>query len=218
MISHSNFTSFLAALESNPHANFTEKDITLSYLPLPHILERLFVYALLFCGGTIVFYSGDLQKLKDDLALVRPTIFLSVPRLYSRFYDALKGKFNEVQGYTKAALDYAVSTKLRNVETNGGFTHRVLDPIFFSKTKAALGGRVRLMISGSAPLLPDVHSFMKVAMCAPLMEGYGQTESTGAAFITHAKDPTVGHIGGPVVIFMLIFSLMWSSNLLISLR
>jgi long-chain acyl-CoA synthetase len=92
----------------------------------------------------------------------------------------------------------------------------VLDPIFFGKTKAALGGRVRLMISGSAPLLPDVHSFMKVTMCAPLVEGYGQTESTGASFVTHAKDPTVGHIGGPVVHFFAIYSQVWSSSWWIS--
>lgn len=89
--------------------------------------------------------------------------------------------------------------KLKNTTTNGGYTHKVYDTAFFNKTKAALGGNVRLMISGSAPLLPDVHAFMKVVMCCPLLEGYGQTESTGAAFITHPNDPMVGHIGGPVV-------------------
>ena len=53
--------------------------------------------------------------------------------------------------------------------TNGGYTHKIYDKVFFSKTKAALGGRVRLMISGSAPLLPDVHKFLKVTMAAPLL-------------------------------------------------
>lgn len=56
------------------------------------------------------------------------------------------------------------------------------------------------MFSGSAPLLPHIHSFMKVIGCCPLMEGYGQTESTGASFATKASDPTVGHVGGPTVI------------------
>jgi long-chain acyl-CoA synthetase len=55
------------------------------------------------------------QKLKDDLAIVKPTIFLSVPRLYSRFYEVLKGKFNEITGMTKTALDYALNTKLENL-------------------------------------------------------------------------------------------------------
>jgi long-chain acyl-CoA synthetase len=63
-----------------------------------------------------------------------------------------------------------------------------------------LGGRVRLMISGSAPLLPEVQNFLKVCMCAPLIEGYGQTESTGAMLITDADDPVVRHVGGPTVL------------------
>lgn len=66
-------------------------------------------------GATIVYYSGDVAKLKDDLALVKPTVFVSVPRLFSRFADVIQGKFKEVTGYTKTALDYAVSTKLKNV-------------------------------------------------------------------------------------------------------
>jgi len=100
---------------------------------------------------------------------------VSVPRLYSRFYDAIKKKFDEIQGYTKSALNHGLNKKLNNVSTNGGYTHKVYDPIFFNKTKAALGGRVRIMASGSAPLLPDVHRFLKVVLAAPLIEAYGQT-------------------------------------------
>jgi long-chain acyl-CoA synthetase len=55
------------------------------------------------------------------------------------------------------------------------------------------------MASGSAPLLPNIHSFMKVVVACPLMEGYGQTESTGASFGTLARDPMTGHVGGPTV-------------------
>lgn len=95
-------------------------------------------------------------------------------------------------------MDYAVKTKLNNVTTSGQYTHKIYDPIFFAKTKQALGGRCRLMISGSAPLLPDVHNFMKICMCCPLIEGYGQTESTGAAFITAGNDPITRHVGGPL--------------------
>jgi long-chain acyl-CoA synthetase len=66
----------------------------------------------MYRGAKIVYCSGDVQKLKDDLALVKPTVFLSVPRLFSRFYDVLKGKFKELQGFTKTALEYALNTKL----------------------------------------------------------------------------------------------------------
>lgn len=74
-----------------------------------------------------------------------------------------------MQGWTKTALDHGLNKKMANVTTNGGFTHKVYDPLFFNKTKAALGGRVRLMISGSAPLLPEVHKFLKITMAAPLL-------------------------------------------------
>ena len=143
----------------------------------------------MYVGGTIVSFSGDTQKIKEDLALVKPTIFVSVPRLFSRFYDAIQKKFEEITGYTKSALNYGLSKKMNNVSTNGGYTHKIYDRVFFNKTKAALGGRVRLMVSGSAPLLPDVHKFLKVVLSAPLLEAYGQTESTGGSFVTHANDP-----------------------------
>jgi len=130
---------------------------------------------MFYAGGTIVYYSGDVMKLNDDLALVQPTVFVSVPKLYSRFYDVIQAKFKLVQGYTKTALDYALQSKLSTVQSTGQFTHRVYDPLFFNKTKQALGGKCRLMISGSAPLLPDVQNFLKVCISAPILEGYGQT-------------------------------------------
>jgi long-chain acyl-CoA synthetase len=88
------------------------------------------------------------------------------------------------------------------VQTTGAFTHPVYDRIFFNKTKMALGGRCRFMLCGGAPILPEVHNFMKIAMCCPLVEGYGQTESTGAGFVTDAYDSQTTHVGGPMVNFL----------------
>ena len=112
----------------------------------------------------------------------------------------MKDKFNKTEGISKIILDKALGVKLNNVVNNGGYTHRVYDRLVFNKTKQIFGGRCRIMISGSAPLTPDVHSFMKVIGCAPLIEGYGQTETTGGSFITEPNDPIVGHVGGPTVI------------------
>jgi long-chain acyl-CoA synthetase len=111
-------------------------------------------------------------------------------------------------------LNYALNVKLDNLKKTGICTHSVYDKIFFAKTREALGGRVRVMISGSAPLLPEVQKFLKVCMCAPLVEGYGQTESTGAMLITDAWDPEVKHVGGPTVNLFL-FRQISNSNSLI---
>lgn len=86
MLSHGNFASFLGSLEKNPTVEFSPKDVLLSYLPLPHVLEREVSYAVLANGGASVYFCGDTLKIKDDVALVKPTIFVSVPRLFSRFY------------------------------------------------------------------------------------------------------------------------------------
>lgn len=154
---------------------------------------------MLVYGGRIVPFGGDVRNLKNDLELVRPTFFMSVPRLYNRFYDAVKDKFNKTEGWSKTILDKALSVKLNNVHSNGGYTHKLYDRLVFNKTKQLFGGRCRFLASGSAPLTPEVHSFMKVIGCCPLMEGYGQTESTGGSFITEPRDRNVGHVGGPTV-------------------
>lgn len=96
MISHRNFTSFLAAEKHNKDTKFCSSDVVLSYLPLPHILEREAIYAMLSVGAKVVYYSGDVQKIKDDLAIVQPTVFVSVPRLFSRFYEVLNSKFADL--------------------------------------------------------------------------------------------------------------------------
>lgn len=95
-----------------------------------------------------------MQKIKDDLALVQPTIFVSVPRLYSRFYDIIKAKFNDLTGVQKALADRAVNVKMEKLIKTGEYTDCIYDQLIFKKTKQALGGNCRLMISGSAPLLP----------------------------------------------------------------
>lgn len=73
-------------------------DSYLSYLPLPHVLERLFVCAMIFVGGKIAMYGGNVLKLKDDLEAVKPTIFASVPRLYNKFYGIIKENIDKASG------------------------------------------------------------------------------------------------------------------------
>ncbi len=146
-------------------------------------------------------YSGDVQRINLDLALVKPHFFVSVPRLFNRFYDTIKGKFEQVTGFKKTLLDRAYAAKVSNLHANGSFTHPIYDRVVFGATKEAFGGRIKLMVSGSAPLLPHVEDFIKIVSCSPLIEGYGQTESTGASFVTNSGDPVSGYVGGPTVKF-----------------
>lgn len=89
MLSHENLTSALVAAKMT-EAELHPSDRSLSYLPLPHIMERELVYAMITSGGEVISSCGDILKLKDDLALVQPTIFFSVPRVFNRFYEQIK--------------------------------------------------------------------------------------------------------------------------------
>lgn len=88
MISHGNMVSSVAALVHS-EAALNNTDVHLSYLPLPHLYERLIITGIIHAGGAVGFYSGDVLKLKEDLAELKPTVFPSVPRLYNRFYDGI---------------------------------------------------------------------------------------------------------------------------------
>jgi len=112
MLSHKNIASFCAVLKTNRDIDIKAGQSYLSYLPLAHVLERLAVYAMLYSGGTVTSYSGDVQKINLDLALVKPHLFISVPRLLNRFYDIVNDKFEKTEGVQKILLDRALSTKL----------------------------------------------------------------------------------------------------------
>lgn len=142
------------------------------------------------------FYRGDPNLLKEDIAKLRPTIFMSVPRLYNRFYDGIKAKIEAVTGLKKSFAERAITVKLENLHSSARYTHSVYDKAFVG-VRELFGGRCRLMITGSAPIQREVIDFLKVTAGCPIYEGYGQTESTAGSFITAAWDPTSGHVGGP---------------------
>ena len=85
------------------------------------------------------------------------------------------------------------------LEYNGAVDNYKYDKLVFSKVKARLGGRVRVMITASAPIADNVLAFLKVAFCCPIVEAYGQTESCGASFSTKLFDNRTGHVGGPAL-------------------
>jgi long-chain acyl-CoA synthetase len=200
MISHGNIVTTVAAIDEIEDFNpYGSEDVHLSYLPLAHVMERIFTIWLIFKGGTIGFYGGDVLRLKNDLKELQPTFFLSVPRLFNKFHDAMwEGIRNNPDGLKKKFAIRAVSIKLSNLRTHGQLKHSIYDSLVFGKMKESLGGRIRIMLSASAPIACDVIDFLKVSIGVPIIEAYGQTESTAASFLTRINDPQSGHVGGPV--------------------
>jgi long-chain acyl-CoA synthetase len=175
-----------------------EDDVHYSYLPLAHVFERMVHLCFATGGGRIGYYQGDITKIKDDLAVLRPTYFASVPRLLNRFYDLMLAGVKQQHGLKKSLIDWAISSKTSRLDESGNFNHWLYDKLVFKKFRDILGGRVRLMITGSAPISVETMKFLKIAFSCKIYEAYGQTETTGASFATDPFDKNVGHVGGPV--------------------
>jgi long-chain acyl-CoA synthetase len=197
MLSHGGIMSDVECLKYTS-INFNESDVHLSYLPLAHVMERVVFTACMINSVAVGFGTGNPNLLMEDAQTLRPTIFLGVPRVYQRIYEVITTGISKL-GFVKRTLaNRAVSVKLDNLRKNGSLTHSVYDRLVFGKSKSALGGRVRLMITGSAPIAGDMLEYLKICFSCPIVEGYGATETCAGASVTHANDNIIGHVGGIV--------------------
>ena len=176
-------------------------DIVCSYLPLAHIYARMTEHGCLWAGVAIGYFHGDVLALVDDLKLLRPTTFTSVPRLYNRFGGAIRAATTSQPGVKGALSRHVVSTKLEYLKdpdapaaTN---KHKFYDRIWGQKVTSAMGlDRVKAMVSGSAPLDPSLHQFLRVIFGNNFIQGYGLTETYAVGLAQGQGDFSVGNCGG----------------------
>jgi len=198
MLSNGNFLAAIASiLKVAGDFPFSPDDVYMSYLPLAHVFDRLGVHASLSMGAGIGFFGGVILKIVDDLQLLRPTIFPSVPRLLNKVYDRIIAGVALIPRHRQLLFHTALSRKQSWLNYNGSVNNYKYDMLVFNKVKERLGGRIRVMITASAPIADNVLSFLKCAFCCPIVEAYGQTESCGASFSTKLYDNKTGHVGGP---------------------
>ncbi|PLB33800.1 putative AMP-binding enzyme [Aspergillus candidus] len=178
----------------------TAADTMISYLPLAHIYARLSEHAALWSGARIGYFHGNILELVDDLKLLKPTGFMSVPRLYSRFGNVIRSSTVEQPGFKGALSRHVVDAKLANLKnpdpSKATVKHALYDRVWAKKVAAALGlERARLMVSGSAPLDPTLHNFLRVATGSDVVQGYGLTETYAMACVQSPRDLTSGNCG-----------------------
>lgn len=195
-----------SSLVSSP---IDHRAVTISYLPLAHIYGRLLEHTALWSGCRIGYFHGNALELVDDMKLIRPTTFASVPRLYNRFGGAIKSQTVEQPGFKGALSRHIVKTKLANAnpapKSTGAtpptptFTHAFYDRIWGRKVAAAFGlDRVNNMVSGAAPLDPSLQAFLRVVFSSRTMQGYGLTETYAIALTQPVNDFSVSSVGGVV--------------------
>ncbi|KAJ6842039.1 putative long chain acyl-CoA synthetase 6, peroxisomal isoform X1 [Iris pallida] len=194
VLSHANMVANVAG--SSLSIKFYPSDVYISYLPLAHIYERSNQIALAHFGVAIGFYQGDNLKLMDDMAVLRPTLFASVPRLYNRIYAGITNAVKQSGGLRQRLFNTAYNAKMQAI-SNGKSPSPLWDKLVFNKIKERLGGRVRFMSSGASPLSPDVMDFLKVCFGGRVMEGYGMTETSCVISTMDEDDNLTGHVGSP---------------------
>ncbi|KII88692.1 hypothetical protein PLICRDRAFT_689891 [Plicaturopsis crispa FD-325 SS-3] len=168
VLKHGNLAS---AVRSNLYGSPFEDDATLlSYLPLAHIYERLTESCVISVGGRIGYFTGDPLRLLEDAQILRPHLFPSVPRVLNRVYQSAMAAA-DVPGPKGTLFRKAVQVKLDRLHTTGDNTHAFWDRLVFRKIQAVLGGNVKMVTSGSAPISVDVMDFLKIALACDVLEG-----------------------------------------------
>ena len=180
MLSHNNIVSNV--LDSANRIPFDAgKSRALSFLPICHIYERMVTYIYQYYGVAI-YFGESIEKISDNIKEVQPTVMTGVPRLIEKVYEKIIAKGSELTGIKKKLFFWAVEIGLKYEPDNAnGWWYamqlKIARKLIFSKWKAGLGGRLDLIVNGSAALQPRLARIFAAAEI-PVMEGYGLSETS----------------------------------------
>jgi long-chain acyl-CoA synthetase len=203
MLSHDNIYSNVAATRNAVLMH--GEDVSLSFLPLSHILQRMGDYWFL-ATGTCIAYVDSFDLVPLAMSQVRPTIAISVPRLYEKMYarvleNALSGGAvkKRIFFWARGVADRWADETLAGREPRGllAMQYALAQRLVFSKLKARTGGRLRYFVSGGAPLAPEINKFFYAAGLV-ILEGYGLTETSPVIGVNTPENFRIGTIGKPI--------------------
>ena len=203
MLTHDNIHSNVAGTRTK--IPFGGDDVSLSFLPLSHIFQRMGDY-MMFATGTSIAYAENFDKVPVNIQEVRPTIVLSVPRLYEKIYarvlqnalasGALKRRiFFWARGVAEQRADATLAGRKPGwlIERKYGLA----DKLVFAKIKGRTGGRMRYFVSGGAPLAPEINKFF-YSVGLTILEGYGLTETSPVISVNTPDAFRIGTVGKPI--------------------
>jgi long-chain acyl-CoA synthetase len=203
MLTHRNIVSNVVATQG--WLDLSPADRLLSFLPLSHVFERVVLFRCLF-DGVSVYFAETMTSVARDLQRVRPTVMTGVPRAWEKFHAAIQDGLNALTGAKKALATWAIGV---------GYAHArlwlagaasppllrlkraVADRLVFAKVRSRTGGRLRFLVSGSAPLSPAIGEFF-FAINLPILEAYGLTESSPGISANPLAAPRLGTVGKPL--------------------
>jgi long-chain acyl-CoA synthetase len=202
MLTHRNLVTAATCVAKGLHRR---GDIVLLFLPLAHSYGRLAHQAASFRGATVALVA-DVTRVPEALAAVRPNVLPAVPRVYEKVHANTLGEIERSGGLQRRIGLWAlrVGARASRLRREGGSVRGVLalkerlaERLVFSKVRERLGGRLRVGVSGAAPLSTDVMEFFH-ALGVPVIEGYGLTETASSATVNEPDDFRIGTVGRPV--------------------
>eukprot|EP00250_Pteridium_aquilinum_P013361 c21293_g1_i1 orf=391-2490(+) len=210
MMTHGNMVATVAGV-SQVVPDLGSKDVYLAYLPLAHVLE-LAAECTICAYGAAIGYGSPLtltdtsskvkKGSKGDASALGPTLMTAVPAILDRVRDGVRKTVDAKGGLPQKLFNMAYQRRLAAIEGSWfgawGPEQILWDNLVFKKIRAVLGGRVRGMLSGGAPLSGDTQRFINICMGAPIGQGYGLTETCAGASFSEWDDITVGRVGPPI--------------------
>lgn len=210
MMTHGNVLATVSAVMTIV-PGLGSKDVYLAYLPLAHILE-LAAENLIPAVGGIIGYGTPLtltdtsnkikRGTKGDATVLSPTVMAAVPAILDRVRDGVRKKVDAKGGLAKKLFDLAYSRRLSAINGSWfgawGLEKFLWDFLVFKKVRAVLGGRIRFLLSGGAPLSADTQRFINICLGAPIGQGYGLTETCAGATFSEVDDTSIGRVGSPL--------------------
>lgn len=210
MITHGNMVATIAAVRTII-PNLGTSDVYLAYLPLAHVFE-LAAESVMLASGVAIGYGSALtmtdasnkikKGTKGDVSVLKPTLMISVPAILDRIRDAVFKKVAEKGGITKKLFDVAYKRNLGAIEGrwSGSWAPERLiwNSIIFKPIRAMLGGHIRFILCGGAPLSSETQRFINICLGVPVGQGYGLTETCAGAAFSEWDDTSVGRVGPPL--------------------
>jgi long-chain acyl-CoA synthetase len=205
MLSHASILWNAAAVLSRVPAY--REDLFLSFLPLSHAFERTVGYYLPMMSGATVAFARSVQDLPEDLRRLRPTVLISVPRIYERAYARIQQELGARSGLARKLVRRSAELGWKRFEFEQrrgerlGIAQRllrlVLQQLVARRILARLGGRLRVCVSGGAALAPELSRWL-IGIGTPLLQGYGLTEAAPVVTANHAADNQPASVGVPL--------------------
>lgn len=205
MIIHSNLIAGMTG-QCERIPGLGPKDTYIGYLPLAHVLEMTAEMSCMTYGCRIGYSSPQTlsdqstkikKGSKGDCSVLRPTLMAAVPEIMDRIFKNVMCKVQEMNYVQRTLFKLGYNYKLEQITR--GYDTPLCNMLLFNKVKALLGGNVRMMLCGGAPLSPATQRFMNICFCCPVGQGYGLTETCGAGTITEVADYSTGRVGAPLI-------------------